>query len=79
MSVDDELRRIIREELANMAQPREWLTPQNVAVELDLSESTVYAKNKRAIIPSHSFDGRLYVSRTELDAALRAAPLASEK
>lgn len=72
MSVDDELRRIIREELANIAQPREWLTPQDVAAELDLADSTVYAKIKRAIIPAHNFDGRLYVSRTELDAALRA-------
>ena len=78
MSIDHAIRQAVREELAGLTQPREWLTPEEVGVELSLAVSTVYSKIKRGTIPAHGFDGRLYVSRTELDAALRAAPLAGE-
>lgn len=52
----------------------DWMTVRQVAAELGYDVSTVYAKIKRGVIPAHDFDGRVYVSRRELDAAIRAAP-----
>lgn len=52
----------------------EWLTARQVAELLGYEVSTVYAKIRRGVIPAHEFDRRTFVSRSELDDALRSAP-----
>jgi excisionase family DNA binding protein len=74
LSIEETLRSVVREAMADYGAPKEWLTPGEVAIYLGLtSGSTVYAKIRRGVIPAHEFDGRLYVSRSELDAVIRAA------
>lgn len=74
-SIEEVLRDLVREAMADYQPPKEWLTPAEVARYLGLTNvSTVYAKIRRGVIPAHEFDGRQYVSRTELDAMIRAAP-----
>ena len=66
--------RRIHERLDRLEQQREWLTPEQVAAELGIAESTAYSKIRRHVIPSHQLDGRTYVSRSELFATIAAAP-----
>jgi excisionase family DNA binding protein len=76
VTIEETIRAVIREELATLARPAagEWLTPDDVAEQLRLEVSTVYQKIRRGVIPAHRFDGRIYVSRAELDEAIRSAP-----
>jgi excisionase family DNA binding protein len=74
LSIEETLRDAVRQAMADYRPPKEWLTPGEVANYLGLtSGSTVYAKIRRGVIPAHEFDGRLYISRSELDAVIRAA------
>ena len=60
-----------------MTDPRdEWITPRQLAAEWQRDVSTIYAKIRRGVIPAHDFDGVIWISRTELDAAMRRAPSA---
>ena len=52
----------------------DWLTVRQVADLLGYDVSTVYAKIRRGVIPAHDFDGRTFVSRRELDRAMRQSP-----
>lgn len=75
MSIEDTIRAAVREAISEAVKPQaEWLAPHEVATMLGLKPQTVYSKIKRGVIPAHDFDGRLYVSRSELDAAMRSAP-----
>lgn len=83
MSLDEQVRALVDQAVASAVaglQPaREWLTPDQVAAELSLERSTVYAKIKRGVIPSHRHDGKIYVSRSELNAAIADAPSAARE
>lgn len=78
MTFEEQLRQTVREAVtdavAELVMPREWLTPEQVGDLLGLDRSTVYDKIRRGVVPSHRFDGRLYVSRGELDGSIAAAP-----
>ena len=57
----------------------EWITPRDLAREWRRDVSTIYAKIRRDVIPAHDFDGVLWISRRELDEAMRSAPLARRR
>lgn len=57
----------------------EWITPRDLAAEWHRDPSTIYAKIRRGVIPAHDFDGVLWISRRELDEAMRSAPLAGRR
>lgn len=67
-------RRVVREELARLAPEWEWLTVGQAAELLGCSEKAIRARVDRGTLVAHRLDGRLYLSRRELDEAIREAP-----
>ena len=79
---EDLMRNIVRSEVeavvgSGAGVPREWLTVAEAAQHARCSESTMYARIKEGIVPSHRFEGRILISRTELDEAIRSQPSAA--
>ncbi|HWQ25035.1 MAG TPA: helix-turn-helix domain-containing protein [Gaiellaceae bacterium] len=77
MNLEDALReftrQVVRDELARQAPAWEWLTVAQAAELLGVSPKAVYSKVERGALRPHRFDGRLYLSRRELDDAIRSA------
>jgi len=69
-------RQVARDELARHAPAWEWLTVEQAAHLLGTSRKAIYSKLDRGALAAHRFDGRVYVSRRELDEAIRRAPAA---
>jgi excisionase family DNA binding protein len=69
-------RQVVRDELARHAPAWEWLTVAQAADLLGVSQKAVRGKLARRVLVAHRLDGRLYVSRRELDEAIRKAPAA---
>jgi excisionase family DNA binding protein len=67
-------RQVVREELRRHAPTWEWLTVERAAELLGVTPKAVYAKLARGVLRPHRFDGRVYLSRRELDEAIRRAP-----
>ncbi len=66
-------RRVVREELRRHAPEWEWLTVEQAAALLGCTSKAVYSKIDRGVLRAHRFDGRVYLSRRELDEAIRKA------
>ncbi|MGH3143527.1 MAG: helix-turn-helix domain-containing protein [Gaiellales bacterium] len=64
----------MRDELARHAPACEWITVEQAAALLGVTAKAVYSKLKRGALTAHRFDGRVYLSRCELDEAIRDAP-----
>jgi excisionase family DNA binding protein len=64
-------RQVVRDELVRHAPAWEWLTVEQTAELLGVTAKAVYSKLERGALASHRFDGRIYVSRRELDEAIR--------
>lgn len=69
-------REVVREELRRHAPEWEWLTVERAAELLGVTPKAVYAKVSRGVLRAHRFDGRIYLSRRELDQAIRRTPTA---
>lgn len=69
-------RAVVREELARHAPEWEWLTVDAAAELMGTSTKAIRGKLERGVLEAHRFDGRVYVSRRELDEAIRKAPAA---
>jgi excisionase family DNA binding protein len=69
-------RQVVREELARMAPEWEWLTIAAAAELIGTTPKAIRGKLERGVLEAHRFDGRVYVSRRELDEAIRKAPTA---
>jgi excisionase family DNA binding protein len=69
-------RQVIRDELARHAPAWEWLTVDQAAELLSTTPKAIRGKLARGVLEAHRFDGRVYVSRRELDEAIRKAPAA---
>jgi excisionase family DNA binding protein len=69
-------RQVVRDELARHAPAWEWLTIPQAAELLGCSEKAIRGKLARGVLEAHRLDGRLYLSRRELDEAIRKAPAA---
>jgi excisionase family DNA binding protein len=69
-------RQVVREELARHAPAWEWLVVERAAELLGITRKAVYSKIARGTLTAHRFDGRVYVSRRELDETIRKAPAA---
>lgn len=67
-------RQVIRDELARHAPAWEWLTVDQAAELLSTTPKAIRGKLERGVLEAHRFDGRVYVSRRELDEAIRKAP-----
>lgn len=81
-AMEDLIRNIVRTEVEAVlarggGQPREWLTVAEAADHARCSESTMYQRIRDGVVPSHRFEGRILVSRQELDDAIRAMPSAA--
>ncbi len=57
--------------LSRHAPSWEWLTVDQTAGLLGVTRKAVYSKIERGAVPGHRFDGRVYISRAELDEAIR--------
>ena len=66
-------RQVVRDELARHAPAWEWLTVEQAAELLGVTAKAVYSKLERGVLSSHRFDGRVYISRREVDAAIRSS------
>lgn len=66
-------RQVVRDELARHAPEWEWLPIAQAAELLGVSAKAVYSKIERGALTAHRFDGRVYLSRRELDATIREA------
>lgn len=66
-------RQVVHDELARHAPTWEWLTVADAAKLLGCEPKTVYSKIERGVLTGHKFDGRVYLSRRELDALIREA------
>jgi excisionase family DNA binding protein len=66
-------RAVVRDELERLAPTWDWLTIAQAADLLGCSPKAVYSKIKRGTVTAHRHDGRVFVSRKELDAAIRGA------
>jgi excisionase family DNA binding protein len=69
-------RQVVRDELARHAPEWEWLTVDAAAELLQCTPKAIRGKLERGVLEAHRFDGRVYVSRRELDEAIRKAPAA---
>ena len=74
--VRDLARAVVRDELARHAPEWEWLTVDAAAELLGTTPKAIRGKLERGVLEAHRFDGRVYVSRRELDEAIRKAPAA---
>lgn len=74
--VRDLARQVVRDELARHAPAWEWLSVEQAAELLGCTRKAIYSKLDRGALTAHRFDGRVYVSRRELDEAIRKAPAA---
>jgi excisionase family DNA binding protein len=66
-------RTVVRDELERLAPTWEWLPIAEAAGLLGVTPKAVYSKIKRGALTAHRFDGRVYLSRSELDAAIRGS------
>jgi excisionase family DNA binding protein len=67
-------RQVVREELARIKPEWEWLTVDAAAELAGCTPKAIRGKLERGVLEAHRFDGRVYVSRRELDEAIRRAP-----
>ena len=67
-------RQVVRDELARHAPEWEWLTVDQAAELLSTTPKAIRGKLERGALEAHRFDGRIYLSRRELDDAIRKAP-----
>jgi excisionase family DNA binding protein len=67
-------RQVVREELARHTPEWEWLTVDAAAELLGTTPKAIRGKLERGVLEAHRFDGRVYLSRRELDEAIRKAP-----
>jgi excisionase family DNA binding protein len=67
-------RQVVREELARLKPQWEWLTVDAAAELLDTTPKAIRGKLERGVLEAHKLDGRIYLSRRELDEAIRKAP-----
>lgn len=72
--VRDLARQVVRDELARHSPEWEWLTVDQAAKLLGCTPKAIRGKLERGVLEAHRFDGRVYVSRRELDEAIRKAP-----
>ncbi len=72
--VRDLARQVVRAELARHTPQWEWLTVDAAAELLGCTPKAIRGKLERGMLEAHRFDGRVYVSRRELDEAIRRAP-----
>jgi excisionase family DNA binding protein len=72
--VQELARQVVRDELARHSPAWEWLSVSDAAALLRCQPKTIYSKIDRGVLTGHRFDGRVYVSRRELDTAIREAP-----
>jgi excisionase family DNA binding protein len=66
-------REVVRDELARHAPAWEWLSVADAATLLGCTAKAIHSKVERGVLTRHRFDGRLYVSRRELDTLIRKA------
>jgi len=66
-------RQVFRDELARHVPEWEWLTVDAAADLLGTTPKAIRGKLERGVFEAHRFDGRVYVSRRELDEAIRKA------
>lgn len=66
-------RQVVRDELARAAPAWEWLDVPATAGLLGCSTKAVYSKIERGVLTPHKFDSRIYLSRQEIDTAIRKA------
>lgn len=66
-------RQVVRDELGRHAPEWEWLTVDAAAELLSTTPKAIRGKLERGVLTAHRFDGRVYVSRRELDEAIRKA------
>jgi excisionase family DNA binding protein len=71
--VEELARRVVRQELARHVPTWNWLSPESAAELLGCAPKTIYSKLDRGILTRHKLDGRVYVSRRELDQLIREA------
>lgn len=71
--VQELARQVVRDELARHSPAWEWLSVTDAASLLGCSPKAVHSKLDRGVLTKHRFDGRIYVSRSELDALIREA------
>jgi excisionase family DNA binding protein len=71
--VQELARQVVRDELARHAPEWDWLPIARAAELLGVTSKAVYSKIERGALTAHRFDGRVYLSRRELDAAIREA------
>ena len=63
---EESLRRIIREEIAAVGAPDEWLDSTEASEYLGISRGHLHNLNR--VVPSHKVGGRRRYRRSELDA-----------
>ena len=66
-------RQVVRDELARHTPAWEWLTVDQASELLDTTPKAIRGKLERGVLEAHRFDGRVFVSRRELDEAIRSA------
>jgi len=66
-------RQVVRDELARHVPAWEWLTVDQAAELLGCTPKAIRGKLERGVLVAHRLDGRLYLSRRELDEAIRTA------
>ena len=66
-------RLVVRDELARHAPEWEWLTVDAAAELLQCTPKAIRGKLERGVLEAHRFDGRVYLSRRELDEAIRTS------
>jgi excisionase family DNA binding protein len=64
------VRRVIREELAQQATKKGWVTPKKAAEILGLSVAVVYQRARRGKLPARHVGRNLYIDLDALDATL---------
>lgn len=67
-------RRVVREELARHTPMWDWLTVDRAAELLGCTPKAIRGKIDRDVLTAHRWDGRVYLSRRELETAIRKAP-----
>jgi excisionase family DNA binding protein len=64
-------RQVVREELARHEPEWEWLTIAQAADLLGITPKGVHSKIERGTLKPYRHDGRVFLKRRELDAAIR--------